>query len=292
MIIYENSDSPHINIDDAIFFLVNNCQDYHFCNDTNRKWTLDTYENSKDYENVYLLIDTHHNEAFAHWIYESFVYLRFYHRIKQIYPSIKIVFKSKRIFKILFCKYLNISEEEMVYSIPNDKPNLCVIPQPITALNYKICNGKNIKLINNLFNHFKNETLIDNSHYLIMPRQSKESYYGNDSIMELLSVIKYFNNNKISNYVLHTDEITDINDQINILSRYKNIILVDGSALLVNGMLCRNKNLYVVGRLCTQYQSERYVKFAYLLKCIQEINNNNIFYYNTESEFCNFMETK
>ena len=88
----------------------------------------------------------------------------------------------------------------------------------------------------------------------------------------------------INHYILNTDTITDLKDQIDLIEKSENIIINDGSALLINGLFAKNSNIYVCERLVTQGQSNIYPPMKNIINSIQNINNNKIIYFPTEHD--------
>ena len=72
-------------------------------------------------------------------------------------------------------------------------------------------------------------------------------------------------------YVLHTDTITDIKDQINLILRAKNIIVTDGSPYLINSLISLNANIICIGA-CVIYQVLGFTEYK-MLQTIIELNN-------------------
>ena len=84
-------------------------------------------------DNYYFIADTLYDEAFGHWVLETGIYLPLFITLKKTYPNLKLVLRSKRMFKKLFCDFFGI--KDVVYSLePN---NVCFFPSPISALNDK-----------------------------------------------------------------------------------------------------------------------------------------------------------
>ena len=48
-------------------------------------------------------------------------------------------------------------------------------------------------------------------------------------------------------YVLHTDKLTELKEQINLILRAKNIIVTDGSPYLINSLISLNSNIICIG---------------------------------------------
>lgn len=99
-------------------------------------WEIDaSIEDVRPSNDIFLVIDTLYNEAFAHWVFESAIYLELFNSLKNVYPNIKLKLNAKRTFKILFCKLFNITEPDIVHELP--EYNTCIFPSPIMYLNDK-----------------------------------------------------------------------------------------------------------------------------------------------------------
>jgi hypothetical protein len=84
-------------------------------------------------DNYYFIADTLYYEAFGHWVLETGIYLPLFITLKKTYPNLKLVLRSKRMFKKLFCDFFGI--KDVVYSL--EANNVCFFPSPISALNDK-----------------------------------------------------------------------------------------------------------------------------------------------------------
>jgi len=64
---------------------------------------------------------------------------------------------------------------------------------------------------------------------------------------------------------VHTDDITHLQTQIDLVNSGRNLVVVDGSAFLVNGMFCSGKHIYVINTELVENQSKLYpmVKLIY-----------------------------
>jgi len=272
---------------EELFFEVLNVSSYKFCEQTFEGWIIETNNISSVNDTIvtYLLIDQAF-PAFGHWVFESAIFLPYFYFLKEKYPGLKLHFKVRRDFKILFCNLFNINEDEIVYELP--ALNRCIFPKPACSWNKKYIDPVHRSLINNFFNLFKKYIPDVNNVYedIVLPRQKKENLVENDDDMQLLYIKHTFTSNNKNFLILNTDCIRNIQDQINILSRCKNITVVDGSALLVNGLFVRRKTFHVPGRPLTQGQSKTYPQLGYVLECSINLNKNTIHYYSSEKEFC------
>lgn len=238
------------------------------------KWIINNNnENNiiKDNVQYYLIIDLPQNEAFAHWVYESAIYLPLFINLKKQYPNIKLHFKTMKDYKRLFCTYFNIVEDDITLDLKVD--NVCIFPLPISCLNnielttdYKI-------LVNNFISNL-NIIKENNKEYniLLSPRGNKENLIANDRICNVDDIINNITNNS-NNYILYTDNIYNLTEQIQIFSNSKNVIVVDGSAYLVNGIFCNNSNIIILGNI-TLNQMSIYKKLQYIHDLI--LNTNTI----------------
>lgn len=272
-----------------LFDEVENVCSYKFCEATFEKWLIECtpLPINEEAKSVYLAIDLAF-PAFAHWVFESAIFLPYFTKLKEQYPNIKVHFSIKRDFKILFCKLFNIEENEIAYTI--SFPNKFIFPKPLGSLNKKTIDPIHRSLIYDFFIIFKKYIPTTNTIYsdIVLPRQKKENLVSNDSSQELLYTINKFKEKKINFLILHTDYIIDIQDQIKILSQCNNITLVDGSALLVNMLFVKSKVFHVAVRHMTQGQAENYPQMAYIFECSKLLNNNIVNYYPSERVHCEF----
>jgi len=213
-------------------------------------------------ENYYFIIDTQYDDAFGHWVFESAIFLPVFKKLQNLYPKIKLVLKRKKTFKDLFCIFFNI---EPVYKI--EANNLCIFPTPITALNDNHITDDYKKYVYTFRSYFQTET-VNQYENIVMPRQSKENYYGNDRQYNFQPLIE-----KLTNpYILNTDDITDLKKQINIVSSGKNIYLSEGSPFLVNGLFCKNKNIVIVYPRITLTHEDSFIKYKFISDLHRETN--------------------
>ena len=276
-----------LELDSYRFLQVSNVISYIFSEATKNTWIVHTDASAATSSSApaYLIIDHYSSDAFAHWIYESAIYLPAYSTLKEMYPSLKLVLSAKKDFKRLFCNYLKIPESDILYTIP-EGPNECLFPSPISSLSYKeppppVLHDTYYERFFKLFEDCPTvpKEPVD---YLIMPRQSKENYTGNERTIEFEAIYNYFKLHPTKSHrILHTDSITDLVDQINELRSAKVIICTDGSALLVNGMFVKNKTILPV-HVITPYQASVYPNMSAILMFITERNGNDLYYLATD----------
>jgi hypothetical protein len=157
-------------------------------------------------DNIYLIIENFHADAFGHFIYESLIYLNTWKYLKEIYRNIKVVIISKKKFKILLLDLYDIKENDIIYYdysldqniiLENDK-NLCFFI-PFNTLHESYVNKyfiNSLDLYTNIIDTYKKDKNID---FLFLPRQTNENYKPNDRTYENMSGIinninEYFQN--------------------------------------------------------------------------------------------------
>ena len=228
----------------------------------------------------YFVIDLLFHDAFSHWVYESAIYLPIFNKLKEIYPTIKILLKEKKQFKLLFLKFFHIMETDIVYDI--QPHNVCLFPSPISVLNdnhYFTDTYKQILLqFITIFSQYS--TSIDVSHvydYIILPRQTKENYKNNDRSYHMELIYEAVRSISQNYDTLHTDTIVDLKDQIAAVQSAPNVILTDGSPFMVNNLFCNNQKLFVLDTMTIQ-QLSTYMKFNYIREMICRLHHNSYTY--------------
>jgi len=227
--------------------------------------------NSKDY---YYIFDCPGQGAFAHFVYESFIFYPIFQKIANIYPSIKILTKNnKKYVKNLF-KFFNITNK-IINKIENIN-NICFF-SPIVSLNdHNIDQELYIKHINLFSNYITNNiALFDNQNILFLPRNTKENYSGNDRTIYGSDDIKE-NIIKIGGSVIDTYELNDIGLQFSKINSFNTIILDFGSSFLVNCIFLKNKKIIVLDNFGISSQINNFISINILYTIIK--NNNTIYF--------------
>ena len=267
-----NSDdniSPVEKIDEVNIYNLKNVISYKYYN---KGYSIISDNNIVNSEHQYFLFEIsaqHGQEAFAHWIIEGAILIPIFKKIKCIYSNIKLHLHICKQFKTLFLNYFNINENDISYTLePN---NECFIAEPFTFFDNKSDCSLHFSYVVNFFNSIRPEILPEKDiDILFLPRQTKENFIGNNRIhntKQLEDAILLMNNC----YVLHTDNITDLKDQINFILRAKNIIVTDGSPYLINSLISLNANIICIGG-CVLYQILVFTEMK-MLQTIIELNN-------------------
>ena len=272
MIIYEKDTEDVHTLSIYKYKIVNNVLEYTYKDFD--KWVIDLIEQNT--ENTvpyyYLIIDTALNDAFQHWVYESAIYLLLFIELKKTYPTIKLHIKTKKSYKNMICDYFGISNDDVVLELNNN--NICIFPLPISAHNKKTISTdytKQVDVFCNFIQSNRGITVKKHINILLMPRQSKENFAGNDRSYNVEDITNNISHGE-NNMILHTDSIKDFKEQIRIVNSSKNIILTGGSAYFVNGMISNNANIIVLDWAHHGDQIREYPKLKYIDYLVQMRN--------------------
>lgn len=281
-----NSTHPHFILDNIYkIFVIDRMVDYNLIEYT--RYNITTCDTTGSDAQYYLVIDLLYHDAFAHWVYESAIYLPLFNKLKMQYKNLKLLLKAKKTYKTLFTSYFNIVESDIVYDHEITKNNISFFPSPISSLNTNSYLDIYKPILINFIQYFKFETIAPAYDYVILPRQKKENYVNNDRSYNLDNVYKHIVRNAYKYYILNTDTLTELTEQIRLLNQSHKIILTDGSAFLVNNMLCNNKQLFVITENLTLSQRKAFNKIELIITHIANVNNNNIIYINQHDAIMN-----
>jgi hypothetical protein len=297
-----------LRMDDAISFDVKyNLRHLRKENDTAKNMVYEYYEPRVDEEaekepNIFFLFETETHSAFAHWVYESAIFLPYFEKIKSKheYRNMKILQNRNphRTYKKLFMNLCQISEADVVFlenapvfdydrdvyfNIPRN--NICIVCNTTALISMNEKNPEKNNLFLYLIECFKDtiyqknpdlnnnaEKLVDN---LFFPRNKFENYHNRGSWMDYTFVNELLQDKPC--VVYDTNKTVDFKDQIKLLASSRNVYLDYGSSFFVNGLFCRNSIIYVTGVMGNQVG----LKFAQIFyKLIGE--NNKIVYLTDE----------
>jgi len=230
----------------------------------------------------YFVIDNHLNEAFGHWVFESAIYLPIYNILRKTYPSLKLVLKCPKVYKKIFTAFFGITD--IVYTIDKTKSNLCFFPSPISSLTINDCSPTNRAQLTDFMIHFYTYKLPqqvpeEKYDFLIMPRQKRENYAPNDRIIDYSPICNFFESSKAYSYkIFHTDDVTDLNQQIRYIRNSKHIIVTDGSPLFCNMLFGTQKTFYVLDGTLSFLHTYEHPKNTYIVKMAKNIFQHKIIY--------------
>jgi len=234
----------------------NNVKSY-FLNAINELWqiTLNNIEDHPEKESQHYFIMSREvsSDAFYHWVFEDCIYIEDYYKLKKEIPNLKIHIGNNKDFKRIFLKYLQVNSEDIVCDL--EPINTCYFSDTLhinpSKLFSNVLTEQYIKeKLYNFIKYFeplKMENIQKTIPILLLPRQKKENYNGNnreyftDNIEEIILLLD--NKNKI----LNTDIITDLNNQINIIRSAHIIIVTDGSPFIINSIFAYNSHIICIG---------------------------------------------
>ena len=280
---YINDTSVHNNviIDDVYkLYIVENVTGYKLI-DYNTH-VIDISTNSiSGAPNYYFVIDFPYDDAFGHWVFESAIYLPIFNKLKESYSNIKLLLKSRKQYKKIFINFFNINESDVVYDNAIGSNNICLFPSPISSLNDKSL-PENFKIITQKFVsmfHSFSVTIPNTYDYVVLPRQIKENYQPCDRKYDFSFVYNALNEKKLNYFILNTDDITNLIDQIQTVRSSSNIVVCDASAFIVNNMFCLNSDIHIVATSPpTEVNGKEYPKLNYAIVVATQINNNKLHY--------------
>lgn len=254
--------------------------------DWNRGYGYQVFSNAKELgeHGTYFLMDTHNQNAFAHWIFENFVFLTMYWDIKKLYPGCKILLKERKGYKNLFLLGSGLKAEDIVDASQVDfqlqtlakepviiqatKPNL-VFFHPYLSLNNHETQEYGISAIQSFHRQIKQLGKEKTINILYLPRGEKENFQGLDRryvIQDQCKRLVEENGGK----VFYTDDNTDLMKQIEIVRSAKIILCDYGSNLWVNGFF--SEDAHIVYLNIGWRQEEIFPYYAYLYHLIQSSN--------------------
>lgn len=239
-----------------------------------------TIENNHNNDNtdpeIYYVFDCPGEDAFAHWVFECFIFYPIFLKIRNIYPNIKILSSNtKKYVKNMF-RFLNI-QNDVVESI-NRSNNVCFF-SPIVSLNELNSNNGQLyrQYVYNMISDietYNSRNCLNKNKILFLPRNSKDNYKSNTRIIHGSEDIEENVINR-GGIVLNTYQINNINLQCAIVNSSEIIILDYGSSFWFNALFCKNKKIIVLDEYNLYLsQVSTFHSFKVLIEIIS--NNNNV----------------
>ena len=217
MLYDSTTDIESFECDGYKLFKVKNVSRYAFEDHKSNAWSIE-YQNKIEDENknYYLIIENRFRNAFAHWVYECAVYLPIFHKLKEIYPDIKIIMleRERKTYNKLFFDYFSINSDDVIY-INTDpfftESNICFFPTPILALNENIITDTYKKYIDRFFNIFEDNPK-KTINILCAPRQRIDNSAPQDRTLDMSDIITKITDFNIG-HIMHTDSIQNLIQQ-------------------------------------------------------------------------------
>lgn len=230
---------------------------------------------TKEAKQIYYIVETIYHDAFAHWVYETAIYL---HLFKF---DGKIILKStpQRNYKRLFLNLYGITEQYIHWTETNIIPeaNICKVLNSY-CLNDK--NVENIPTFNLLLDRFHSKirsilsrcnSTEKNIPNLFFSRNKAQNYVQNDRVMDYRRFYEHIEGIEYLEY--DTQQTTDFEDQIKLLDSANNVYLDYGSSFLVNGMCCSESTIYITGK------SDQHLIYPLLNEIFKYIQKSNTILY-------------
>jgi hypothetical protein len=267
-----NSDSFNYELDGYKINKYKNVKTYNYthCVPELKLYFSDNVINDNENTEYYYIFDCPGQDAFAHWVYESFIFYPILQQIIIIHPTIKILTSNnKKYVKNLF-DFFNI-KNNIINKIDNYN-NICFF-SPILSLNN---NNINQELYINHINIFSNYIInninfMDNQNIVFLPRNTKDNYKGNErTIYGSDDITK--NIIKIGGSIINTYELNNIGLQFSKINGFNTIILDFGSSFLVNCIFLKNKKIIILNNYGYSSQINNFISIKILYNII---NNNN-----------------
>jgi hypothetical protein len=267
MILEHSTPNESFEIEGNTFFVLNNVRNYHPLKKTYCSVEIDFFTPSTEPpKHVYFLIDSPSHMAVGHWFFESAVFLPYFKAIQERYPTIEIHLLERKNYKLILLDYFG---DYKVSWEPLKENNICIIPSPIQSVHQQDYFELFCKNIRQLHTFCKAPQIEKSCEHLIMPRQKKENFIGNDRNYdrEFAILTKIIPGAQI----LHTDAVQSFHDQIKIVRSAKRIYVSDGSAFLLNGFFATHSELYIVGNVTVE-QSQKFKRYKFIIDMIKENN--------------------
>lgn len=192
----------------------------------------------------YYIFDSPTGDAFAHWIFESFIFYPIFLHVKKLYPTIKILVPNNKRYIKNFVDFVKI--DSIIVNKIQTTNNTCFF-NPLLSLN--VSNEKSLKLLEyftiKMRNYItSNISSMSQNKLIVLPRNSKDNYVGNDRHINTEDIEK----NVISKggTVLDTYQINNINIQFSLVNSFDCIIVCFGSSYFVNCIFLKNKTIIVL----------------------------------------------
>lgn len=260
-------------------------------------YQITTQETSSEPEAVYFVLDTHNQNAFAHWVFENFVYLPLYFQVKQLHPSCKIVLYEPKDYKYLFLEHAGVSREDIVdrtavdfqyqtlanepLQSPPCKPN-CVYFHPYVSLNQQFLQEFHCQQVLAYHQYIQQLPLDKTLPILYLPRGEKENFAGLDRRYVIQPHCKQWVE-AMRGMIFETDGNTSLANQIQLVRSAKILLCDYGSNLWVNGFFSQGAHLVFLNIGWKQEQRFPYYNFLYNLIASHNKSMTNLMAYSVDS---------
>ena len=231
---------------------------------------------------IYYILDCPGLDAFAHWVFESFIFYKNIIKLTKIHPNLKILTNNKKKYVKSLLKFFNINNEIIYHNtdylnekiIPNNN-NICYFSKILSL------NDPNIDLpfFNQIINEFINDInnkipqLNQPNNILLLPRNKIDNYASNDRTLYGIEDIEK-NIIDLNGTVLDTYSLNNIFYQFTIIKNSNTIILDFGSSFLVNALFVKNKKIIILNNYgWYEWQTREFIAIKTICDIITKNNN-------------------
>jgi hypothetical protein len=237
---------------------------------------------------AFFVIDTSQNEALAHWLAESAVFLLYWRELAALHPGrLRLVLRSRRHYKEEVVRLAGLEPKDVMYGgLPPTAalPSSVVYFPPLFALNDPSPDIETwAALWSGLIDGLRATAgeaaappWLPTGGVLVLPRGTVENFVANDHKVPTLDWIASevaAGRAGARSTVLIADRVADMRDQINAVARARAVITFYGSGFFFNGALARNATIFTVDN---EGQHARFPGMRMLLDYMQQFNTVSI----------------
>lgn len=249
-------------------YKVNNVKNYEYkiCES---EINLELHEGQIENPIYYYCIDNPGSTAFAHWIYESFIFYSIIKELTKEIPNLKLITSNNKKYVKNFLKFVDINNEVI---LKNDmKPNNTMYFNPLLSLNDL---NLDIELFRKYVLNYRNycyqkinKSLKYRTYFI---RSSVENYIPNDRILKFQNKLINLLAEKNFN-VYDTYELDNVDMQNEILLNSEIFVCDYGSNFYVNGLLLpEGSTIHVIDSYLIWNGQKHYPAWQELIKICDE----------------------
>lgn len=231
---------------------------------------------------IYFILDSANQGAFSHWVYENSTWLPRYLKVREEFPSCKLVLEEWKDFKKLYLNFYGISLSDVCLHSEICSPNYCIFHTYTSLNDEKIPDiyYRNLESYKEKLDFYVVQKDIS---ILYLPRGRKENLQGpNNRQYNIQDDLKQYVS-ELGGLVYETDTTTSLETQILLVKRAHLVILDYGSNLWVNGLFAKNSHI-----VCLNIGWNQHPQFPSLGVLWNKISNVNsihqIFAHNSSSQ--------
>ena len=279
----KNSDFPsHYSftiIKNVVQILRGTFDEHEFVVDQSNAIHLELDSIDSESENIVAFIDNVYCDAFSHWFFESFIFIRELIALKSTYRHLKIFIPNEK-------KYMRDILNHFGLDITNslNPDNLVIFFRRDTSLNLNH-DSLSYQIRLTLFREFLRGNLpyVDRMvKTVFIPRQLTDNYSGNDRTLFTDDIEQCLSTTDDA-IVIYTSAANSFKSQYSLVGRCDTLLVPDGSAFLVNGFIAHESLILVLGSQFVPTQSQKFDKMKLLLSIIRR--HNDVIFINKNSDF-------